>query len=778
MNPEDLAAIPPARLPFPVTRAVASAIETRATDGAEMPTMVGHFSTFNDWYEVDSLFEGHFLERIGPRAFDKTIAESRDQMKVLYDHGQDPQIGNKILGSIEDLRTDKVGPAYTVPLFDTSYNRDLAPGLRAGAYGSSFRFTVEKDAWDHAPNRSDANPDSLPERTITEARVFEFGPVTFPANPNATAGVRSTTDVFYKRSRDPESFETLLRSAQVARTPVRAGAAATSDEPPVGTPQEPPDPDTPRITDPPPPDAAPAPKDPPDGGSLDSRSDTVEYIAREDKASRVTELEASIATRATAYPGRLPDEEQARDNAENEERETLLADIAAWDARQARVLSFKDKDTQQDEPRDSRGQPYRVPTQTHQINRVPERDIYDLEGARTRANTPEARNQLFRDNAMRITEIATFPHPDTDVQKTRDRMAWLLDHHDTEDKQLAQRFMATASPLYRRAFNKLVLHQPLSPEEQRGTALAVGVDGTGGFAIPVIFDLSVIAIGVHTGAINPYRRVCRVVPIVGTDTWNALTATVVTATRTTEAAAAIEQGPTFAQPQYIVKRIQAQISYSLEVAQDRTDIASEMAVLIGEAKDNEEELSFATGAGAGSASIGVGPVTATAGAYTEKLTATSVTLAAADLDATEAALPVRHRFNAQWFLNRSSIRAIQSLETIGGKIFGAYGAGYPAVGNPNAEATGNTGLRILGYPVNESPSLPTAKTALITIGTLLNPNSYVIVDRIGMNIQIIPFLFGGAQGNLVTGQQALYAMWRNTAAPLNVDGGRTLRYLT
>jgi hypothetical protein len=32
----------------------------------------------------------------------------------------------------------------------------------------------------------------LPERTIKELRLFEFGPVTFPAYQSATAGVRSS----------------------------------------------------------------------------------------------------------------------------------------------------------------------------------------------------------------------------------------------------------------------------------------------------------------------------------------------------------------------------------------------------------------------------------------------------------------------------------------------------------------------------------------------------------------------------------------------------------
>jgi len=45
-------------------------------------------------------------------------------------------------------------------------------------------------------------------------------------------------------------------------------------------------------------------------------------------------------------------------------------------------------------------------------------------------------------------------------------------------------------------------------------------------------------------------------------------------------------------------------------------------------------------------------------------------------------------------------------------------------------------------------------------------NYFLILDRIGMNIQSIPFLFGAGQGNLPTGQQGLYAWWRNTSKVL------------
>ncbi len=99
-----------------------------------------------------------------------------------------------MLGPIAELREADGGADYAVPLFDTSYNRDLIPGIRAGVYGASFRFGVVRQDFDRNPGKSEHNPDGIPERTIREAKVMEFGPVTFPAYPDATAGLRSITD--------------------------------------------------------------------------------------------------------------------------------------------------------------------------------------------------------------------------------------------------------------------------------------------------------------------------------------------------------------------------------------------------------------------------------------------------------------------------------------------------------------------------------------------------------------------------------------------------------
>lgn len=177
-------------------------------DGEGSDIMTLRFSAFNNWYEIDSAREGRFLERVAPGAFTKTIGERGGQVKVLFNHGHDNQIGEKILGKIITLEERKDGAYAEIELFDTSYNRDLLPGLRSGAYGSSFMFNVMDDAWDDRPERSESNPDGVPERTVRALRLLEFGPVTWPANPAATAGMRSDTDVYCDglRANRPETY--------------------------------------------------------------------------------------------------------------------------------------------------------------------------------------------------------------------------------------------------------------------------------------------------------------------------------------------------------------------------------------------------------------------------------------------------------------------------------------------------------------------------------------------------------------------------------------------
>ncbi|MCU1494800.1 MAG: primosomal replication protein [Acidimicrobiaceae bacterium] len=217
--------------------------------------MFGHFSVFNEWYEIDSWWEGQFLESIAPGAFKQTMVDDLANMRVLYDHGYDPELGNKPLGPITALREDDVGAYYEVPLLDTAYNRDfvlpvlqgrLMSGQQVGSQlGASFRFIVMAETWTQKPDPSDFNQLGLPQRVITQAQVLEFGPVTFPANQGASSGVRSGSDKFIHHLHHDPAFvarltervghrnvERMLKTMPAADRAARRGRPAAPASPP------------------------------------------------------------------------------------------------------------------------------------------------------------------------------------------------------------------------------------------------------------------------------------------------------------------------------------------------------------------------------------------------------------------------------------------------------------------------------------------------------------------------------------------------------------------
>lgn len=184
-----------------------------------MPTMTVRFSKLNSWYEIKSFWEGEFLERIAPGAFDSISDPS--EVRVLFNHGFDPSVGQKALG-VPTVIEERDGYACAdVPLFDAAYVRELLPGIRAGAYGSSFMFDAEHESWDWEPETSADNPKGIPQRTIESVRLYEQGPVTFPANPGADVQCdsQSGTDWYYRQ------LETSGSLSQEDRTSIRSKLA-------------------------------------------------------------------------------------------------------------------------------------------------------------------------------------------------------------------------------------------------------------------------------------------------------------------------------------------------------------------------------------------------------------------------------------------------------------------------------------------------------------------------------------------------------------------------
>ena len=747
----------------------------RAEDGEinSMPTMVGHFARFGEWTEIDSLFEGRFMEQVASGAFSKTFDENRDNIRSLFQHGRDPQIGDKVLGPVNELREDEQGAYYEVPLLDTSYNRDLLPGLEQGLYGASFRFRVMKEDVEQSPDRSEMNPDGIPQRTIREAQVMEFGPVTFPAYAGATAGVRSMTDEFdfFDFTSDPGRLRDVIeytRQTQDLDKPERIvvssqTGAATSSTPVTITTNT----NAGAVAD------TPAEvREEEDLGSVD----LTEFTTVEALEQRHGQIGARLAEIDTEHGvQRMSTDTKAEWDGLVDERDEIESTLEELRHRQrdrnsgAKIAVDKGNT----EPGDGGSRASRWDFQTDRgTGRVPE-DIYDVGAYRMAARDHEDQLDLLRQGAMRSVESSTFfTGRQEDLQAHVERLLKTIDEPDIErgkfGGELARRILNTGSPLYQRAFNKYLRHGglvgALSPEEQR--ALAVGAGATGGFAVVYTLDPTIVPTSNYS--VNPFRAISRVETISGTNEWKAVTSGAITASYVAESTEATDNAPTLAQPDIIVERAQAYVPFSIEVGQDWGGLQTEMGRLFQDAKDDLEATKFTLGAGHGSTEP-KGIITAA----TNTTAAGGVAaFAVADLYKVFEALPPRYRPNARWMGNLFTLDKIRQFDTAGGSAVwvdslqpGTGGLGAGAVGEP-------AGPQVIGRRIYEDTAMAAALTTGTKILVIGDFSYFVIVDRVGMDVEVVPLVVG--TNHRPTGQRGLYAYWRNSSDALSAAAFQVL----
>lgn len=155
--------------------------ETRfeVREDGDGPLIVGHGAVFNS----ESVDLGGWREVIAPGAFKRTLRQNPDVLS-FFNHNPSQVLGrttSKTLTVAEDLE----GLAYQVRPPDTTWANDLLTSMRRGDIrGSSFMFEAVKVEWGKAEDGADL-------RTVTEAKLYELGPVTFPAYPAADSAVRS-----------------------------------------------------------------------------------------------------------------------------------------------------------------------------------------------------------------------------------------------------------------------------------------------------------------------------------------------------------------------------------------------------------------------------------------------------------------------------------------------------------------------------------------------------------------------------------------------------------
>jgi len=151
---------------------------------------------------------GGWREQIAAGAFNDCLG---DDVRALFNHDASAVLGRTVSKTLR-IAQDSRGLKYEVDLPDTQAARDLVTSIERGDVSqSSFAFRV-------APNgdRWDENDDGVYIRTITKvARLYDVSPVTYPAYPDASVGLRSLDN--WKASHAPTPDADTIKRQSDAR---------------------------------------------------------------------------------------------------------------------------------------------------------------------------------------------------------------------------------------------------------------------------------------------------------------------------------------------------------------------------------------------------------------------------------------------------------------------------------------------------------------------------------------------------------------------------------
>lgn len=359
-----------------------------------------------------------------------------------------------------------------------------------------------------------------------------------------------------------------------------------------------------------------------------------------------------------------------------------------------------------------------------------------------------------------------------------ERATALVEQGSYAERTIAARWATTTgTDEYRSAFAKLVgdpsrghlLWTPAEADayrsveafrtEIRGMSLT---DANGGYMVPFTLDPAILL--TNTGVNSPIRRIARVVQTV-TDSWNGVSSAGATAEWLGEGVEAADGSPTLAQPTITVRKGAAFIPYSIEYGMDSVRPMEELTKLLVDAADRLQDVAFWSGVSGSGQPIGI--ETALAGGASIVAQSAGEALTAADIYKTQNALPPRWQGNAQWAAELSTINAIAQFETTNGALK------FPEVSDG----------RLARKPLNEWSSMDansavdagaTATNHLLLYGDF---QQFVIADRIGTTIELIPHLFN-TNANRPDGRRGLWMFFRTGSDVVVDDAFRLLAVTT
>ena len=172
-------------------------VELRAADDDDKEPKIGGYAAV--FYRADDAGTEYRLwedavERIMPGAFDRAIRE--DNVVALFNHDSSSVLGRSNAGAgTLTLSVDDVGLRYEITPSDSTLYRELSSMIKRGDIaGSSFQFQIEAENWVR-------NKDGSEIREIRGVKLYDVGPVTFPAYAATTTQARSRRDEYFEKDR-------------------------------------------------------------------------------------------------------------------------------------------------------------------------------------------------------------------------------------------------------------------------------------------------------------------------------------------------------------------------------------------------------------------------------------------------------------------------------------------------------------------------------------------------------------------------------------------------
>jgi len=184
------------------------------------------------------------------------------------------------------------------------------------------------------------------------------------------------------------------------------------------------------------------------------------------------------------------------------------------------------------------------------------------------------------------------------------------------------------------------------------------------------------------------------------------------------------------------------VPFSFEIGGDAVNFMNELGGLLVDAAEQLNATAFTTGTGSGQPK---GVITALTGGASVVNSGTAATLAASDVYAVQNALPPRFQAGAQWCASLGILNTLRQFETGSGALK------FPGLHDNPPTLLGRNALELS----NMAATTTTGSKALL-YGDF--KSGYVIVDRLGSTLELVPHLVGA--NRRPTGQRGALLWYR------------------